>query len=91
MNSTRIFSVTKKNIKRNKWLTVSTILVSTIVFTLSSVFISASILMNKTADYYEQKAQVIVFFKKATPVEEINAFEEVIQNVEFNNYIRPSS
>ncbi len=82
MNRTRIFSVTKKNIKRNKWLTISTILVSTIVFTLSSVFISISILTQKAADYYEQKAQVIVFFKKGTPEEEVMKFKDVINNQE---------
>ena len=82
MNRTRIFSVTKKNIKRNKWLTISTILVSTIVFTLSSVFISISILTQKAADYYEQKAQVIVFFKKGTAEEEVMKFKDVIYNKE---------
>ena len=82
MNTIRVFSVTKKNIKRNKWLTLSTILVSTIVFTLSSVFVSASILTQKATDYYEQKAQVIVFFKKATTEEEIFAFRDVINNKE---------
>ena len=82
MNTTRVFAVTKKNIKRNKWLTLSTILVSTIVFTLSSVFVSASILIQKSTDYYEQKAQVIVFFKKATTEEEIFAFRDVINNKE---------
>jgi cell division transport system permease protein len=80
MNSTRIFSVTRKNIKRNKWLTISTILVSTIVFTLSSVFVSFSILSNKVADYYEQRAQVIVFFKKGTTEKDILAFKETIYN-----------
>jgi len=82
MNRTRIFSVTKKNIKRNKWLTISTILVSTIVFTLSSVFISISILTQKASDYYEQKAQVIVFFKKGTPEEEVMKFKDVVYNQE---------
>ncbi len=82
MNTTRVFSVTKKNIKRNKWLTLSTILVSTIVFTLSSVFVSASILIQKATDYYEQKAQVIVFFKKETTEEDIFAFRDIINNRE---------
>ena len=80
MNNTRVISVTKKNIKRNKWLTVSTILVATIVFTLTSVFLCISILLSKTIDYYEQRAQVIVFFKKGTPQEEILQFKEQIDN-----------
>lgn len=80
MNSTRVFSVTKKNIKRNKWLTFSTILVTTIVFTLSSLFISVSILSQKAAEYYQQRAQVIVFFKKGTPEEDIFTFKNIIND-----------
>lgn len=82
MNSTRVFSVTSKNIKRNKWLTISTILVSAIVFTLTSVFVSISILISKTVDYYEQRAQVIVFFKKGTSQEEIFRFKDIINDPE---------
>ena len=82
MNNTRLITVTKKNIKRNKWLTASTILVATIVFTLTSVFVCISILLSKTIDYYEQSAQVIVFFKKGTPQEEIIKFKEQIDNPE---------
>ncbi len=90
MNNTRIITVTKKNIKRNKWLTVSTILVATIVFTLTSVFVCISILLSKTIDYYEQRAQVIVFFKKGTSEEEIIKFKEQIDNtklIEEINYV----
>lgn len=82
MSNTTILSVTKKNIKRNKWLTASTILVTTIVFTLTSVFVSISILLSKTIDYYEQRAQVIVFFKKGTPEEDIFKFKDQIDNPE---------
>lgn len=88
MNSTRIFSVTGKNIKRNKWLTISTILVSAIVFTLTSVFLSVSILISKTVDYYEQRAQVIVFFKKGTTEEDIFKFREQINDVELVEEIK---
>jgi len=80
MNNVRVLSVTGKNIKRNKWLTISTILVSAIVFTLTSVFISVSILMTKTVNYYEQRAQVIVFFKKGTTEQSIFAFKEQVNN-----------
>ena len=82
MNNTRVLTVTKKNIKRNKWLTASTILVTTIVFTLTSVFVSISILLSKTIDYYEQRAQVIVFFKKGTPEEDIFKFKDQIDEPE---------
>lgn len=82
INTSRVLQVTSKNVKRNKWLTISTIFVSAIVFTLSSVFISASILTKKAVDYYEQKAQVIVFFKKATPEADILTFRDSIYNAE---------
>ncbi len=81
-NTTRIFNVTTKNIKRNKWLTLSTIFVSLIVFTLSSIFISASLLTQRAVDYYEQKAQVIVFFKKDAQETDILAFRDKIYNPE---------
>lgn len=80
MNNIRVFSVTKKNIKRNKWFTISTIIVASIVFTLSSIFISASILTQKVVEYYEQRAQVIVFFKKDTTEEDIIKFRDLIND-----------
>lgn len=81
-NTSRILKVTKTNVKRNKWLTLSTIFVSAIVFTLSSVFISMSILSQKAVDFYEQKAQVIVFFKKGTSEADILTFRDTIYNSE---------
>ncbi len=90
MNNIRVFSVTKKNIKRNKWLTISTIIVASIVFTLSSIFISASILTQRVVEYYEQRAQVIVFFKKGTTEEDIIKFRDLINDkdlVEEINYV----
>jgi len=62
----KIIDTAKKNVKRNRWLSLSTIFVSTIVLTISSFFISVAILGRKAVDYYEQKAQVIIFFKKET-------------------------
>ncbi|HRY22270.1 MAG TPA: permease-like cell division protein FtsX, partial [Candidatus Dojkabacteria bacterium] len=64
MTSGKIFSTAKKNIKRNKWLSLSTILVSTIVIAISSFFISMAIIAQRGVTYYEQKAQVIIFFKR---------------------------
>ncbi|MDD4381844.1 MAG: permease-like cell division protein FtsX [Candidatus Dojkabacteria bacterium] len=60
----KIFDSAKKNIKRNKWLSLSTIFVSSIVIGISSFFISVALIANKAVSYYEQKAQVIIFFKK---------------------------
>ncbi|MFA5623056.1 MAG: permease-like cell division protein FtsX [Candidatus Dojkabacteria bacterium] len=78
LSTSRIFKVTSTNVKRNKWLTISTIFVTAIVFTLSSLFISMSILTHKAVSYYEQKAQVIVFFKKGTSEADILTFRDNI-------------
>lgn len=66
MTSDRIFTTAKKNIKRNKWLSLSTIFVSTVVIAISSFFIATAIFAQRGVKYYEQKAQVIIFFKKDT-------------------------
>lgn len=82
LNTSRIFKVTNTNVRRNKWLTISTIFVTAIVFTLSSLFISMSILTQKAVDYYEQKAQVIVFFKKGTSETDILTFRDSIYDAQ---------
>jgi cell division transport system permease protein len=85
----RILETTKKNIKRNKVISLSTIFVVGIVFVLSSFFVSMSIIAKKAVNYYEQKAQVIVFFKKDAPEEEIFEFrdavydEDLVENIEY--------
>ena len=72
----KIINTARKNIKRNKWLSLSTIFVSTIVLAISSFFISVAIFAQKGVKYYEQKAQVIVFFKKDTAEADILKFRE---------------
>lgn len=74
----RIVETTQKNIKRNKLISVSTVFIVGIVFLLSSFFISLSIIAKKAVKYYEQKAQVIVFFKKDSPEEEIFEFRDAV-------------
>ncbi|HOV29534.1 MAG TPA: permease-like cell division protein FtsX [Candidatus Dojkabacteria bacterium] len=88
--SNKIISNTKKNIKRNKWLSVSTILVTSIVIAISSLFISMAIIAKKGVQYYEKKAQVIVFFKKDTEESYIMLFRDKIYDenlVESIDYI----
>ncbi|HOV34814.1 MAG TPA: permease-like cell division protein FtsX [Candidatus Dojkabacteria bacterium] len=88
--SSKIISYTKNNIKRNKWLSVSTILVTSIVIAISSLFISAAIIAKKGVQYYEKKAQVIVFFKKDTEESYIMLFRDKIYDenlVESIDYI----
>lgn len=85
----RLFKATQDNITRNRWLSLSTILVISIVFTLSAFFIGLGVIGQKAITYYEKKAQVIVFFKQETPEEEIFKFRDkindkaLVENIEY--------
>lgn len=81
-NITRIFRTTRMNIIRNKWLSLSTIFVISIVFTISATFIGLAVIGQKTVAFYETKAQVIVFFKQEAPEEEIFKFRDKINDKE---------
>jgi cell division transport system permease protein len=89
MASDRIFTTAKKNIKRNKWLSLSTIFVSTIVIAISSFFIAVAIFAQRGVEYYEQKAQVIIFFRKDTSEADIlllrdKLFDpELVESIEY--------
>ncbi len=74
----KLINNAKNNIKRNKWLSISTVLVTSIVIAISSFFISAAIIAQKGVQYYEKKAQVIVFFKKDTEESYIMLFKDKI-------------
>ena len=76
MKSNKIIEVTKKNIKRNKFLSLSTIMVTSVVLLISSFFISLGIIAQKGIDHYEKKAQVIIFFKRDTSESDILAMKE---------------
>ncbi len=74
----KVIDTTKKNVKRNRWLSLATIFVTTIVLAISSFFISAAILSHIAVKYYEQRAQVIVFFKQDTSEAEILTLRDKI-------------
>ena len=74
--------------KRSKWFTLSTIFVTAVVFTISSFFISLAIISRKAVTYYEQKAQVIIFFDKEAPEEEIFAVRDKIEDPELIESIK---
>ena len=75
--------------RKNKLLTISAVFVTAVVFTISSFFISMAIVSRKAVQYYEQKAQVVIFFNKETPEEEIFAVrdklndEELVESIEY--------
>ncbi|HPQ79133.1 MAG TPA: permease-like cell division protein FtsX [Candidatus Dojkabacteria bacterium] len=80
MTKNKLVETTKKNIQRNKFLSLSTIFVSAIVLLISSFFISIGILSQKAVKYYEKKAQVIVFFKRDTKEADIMKIKELFND-----------
>lgn len=79
MNKTaKVIDTTKKNVKRNRWLSLATIFVSTIVLALTSFFISIAIFGQVAVKYYEQRAQVIIFFKQNTSEADILTLRDKI-------------
>lgn len=89
MPTERIFSTARKNMKRNKWLSLSTIFVTTVVIAISSFFIAFAIFAQRGVQYYEQKAQVIIFFRRDTLEEEVMKLKEklfdpeLIESIEY--------
>lgn len=71
-----IIETTKSNIKHNRWLAASTIAVITIVFTIATFFILTAVVSQKLVAYYEKRAQLIIYFQKATDEESILALKE---------------
>jgi len=67
----------------NKFLSVSTVFVITIVFVISTLFVATAIIARQGIKYYEKKAQVMVFFNKETPEEEIFKVRDKINDPEF--------
>lgn len=82
MDWKKLLESTKKNMKRNKFLTISTTLVFATVLVVSSFFISLGIIAQKGIDYYEKRAQVIVFFKRDTREQDILNIKEGLNNPE---------
>jgi len=80
MPKNKLVDTTKKNIKRNKFLSLSTILVASIVLVISSFFISVGLLSQKAIKYYEKKAQVIIFFKRDTKEADIMKIKDLFND-----------
>jgi cell division transport system permease protein len=78
IKTSKVIDTTKKNVKRNRWLSFATIFVSTIVLAITSFFVSVAILGRVAVKYYEQRAQVIIFFKQETPEADILSLRDKI-------------
>lgn len=87
---TGILISTKNNILRNKWLSLATIIVATIVFLTASFFIALSLIAQRAVDVSQTKAQLQIYFEIETPEKEISAVRrklEKMEGVENINYI----
>jgi len=54
-----------------------------IIFTISTIFIAGAVLARQGTQFYEKKAQVMVFFNRETEEEEIFNFKDKINNPEY--------
>lgn len=75
----KILRYTKNNIVRNRWLSLATILVSTIIFTTASLFIASSLLAQKAVQVAETKAQLRVYFQVEAPQDEIDKVQALLE------------
>lgn len=78
-NLKRIIKMTKKHIRRNKWLSFASILVILFSFLISSIFVVLGIGSNKGLNALEKQGQIIVFFELNTPESEIRLVEDKIK------------
>ncbi|WKZ30971.1 MAG: permease-like cell division protein FtsX [Candidatus Dojkabacteria bacterium] len=74
------FKNTKNNILRNKWLSMATILVTTIVFASAAIFTIAALLARRAVDVTEKEAQMQIYFVLDAPESEIFAVEELVKS-----------
>lgn len=85
-----ILKNTKNNIFRNKWLSLATILVATIVFVTASFFIALSLIAQRAVNVTQTKAQLQIYFEIDTPEGEISDVRDIFENnnnIESINYI----
>ena len=80
MSFKNIMKATKRNIRRNGFLSVSTVFVIMIIFSISTLFIAGAVIARQGIQFYEKKAQVMVFFNRETSEEEIFDFRDKINN-----------
>lgn len=83
----RILKNTKKNIVRNKWLSVATVFVVFLTFIIASSIIALAVLSKKTVTTFEKKAQIIVFFQNDTEEDVIDTVKQSIENTDLTEGI----
>ncbi len=63
MRLKKLTNTTIKNVKRSGWSSITAIIVMTLTFFVTSIFIITAYLSNSVLGYLEQKAQITAFFK----------------------------
>ncbi|MFH1565659.1 MAG: permease-like cell division protein FtsX [bacterium] len=88
MKLNKVIKTTMTNIKRSGWSTVVAVIVMTLTFFMSSLFVISAYISNRVLGYLESKAQITIFFKDSvleesifnvkTSLEQTNLTAEVI-------------
>ncbi len=76
----RIWETTKQHMSRNKWLSIATITVISITFTIATIFAALVVVSSRTISEFEKRAQVIIFFQNHTTEEDINATKQTLMD-----------
>ena len=80
LNAKRAIKDTLNNIQRSPGHSVATIFVIAIAFSLINVFLFAVITVKHAIQYYEQRAEIIIYFKESTPEDEIQKTIETLKH-----------
>lgn len=79
INLSGSFGTAKQYIFRSPWLTFTSVLVMTLTFYITSIFITAGLSGRAILKHLETKAQITVFFKNETPEEKILAIKQNLE------------
>ncbi|PJE51833.1 hypothetical protein COV27_01350 [candidate division WWE3 bacterium CG10_big_fil_rev_8_21_14_0_10_39_14] len=82
MNFKKVLGVTLKNIKRSGWSTATSVLVMTLTFFVSSLFIISAYISNIVLRHLESKAQVTAFFKDSSAEESIISTKKSLEETD---------
>jgi cell division transport system permease protein len=75
----RILDATKKNIVRNKWLSVATIIVIFITFAIASIFAALVIMSSKAISTFEKRAPIQIFFEDTATEEDVESVQSILE------------
>lgn len=78
----RILESTRKHIVRNQWLSIASVIVISMTFTISTSLIGLVIISSKTISAFETKAQIMIFFQNDTAEEDILAVKATLEKTE---------